>query len=248
MMNAPIAPKRTTQKIASYLACCISLSSTIFYVSFPFPQPHKMFSLLLLLLILFAKATNKTEDVVFSMGWPTNTVDVTAKLSLEWGREYCATSHCHVEPRALLTIHGLWEANLRFAEGYECAPFDATSLEPIENEMKEWWPSYTESDMAFWEHEWYKHGCHIMNSTFKYFHKALQLYAQFNVSLTPGQVSPTSYFVGALQTRYRGIRPRVVCQQQEAYLYEIEICLHPKTLVPVDCAVGSNSCNEIKIR
>lgn len=81
--------------------------------------------------------------------------------------------------KSYYTIHGLWP---NF--GFYCPnkPFNLTKLEPIGDQLEEYWPScFHHSNEWLWKHEWTKHGSCIPDmDELQYFQKALDLRDQYD--------------------------------------------------------------------
>ena len=80
------------------------------------------------------------------------------------------------------SIHGLWPQYSSNSYPRYCRdiPFNYDKLEPIYEELKQFWYSDKETDEDFWKHEWDKHGTCMFNNCdeFSYFKKALSLYVE----------------------------------------------------------------------
>lgn len=85
-------------------------------------------------------------------------------LVQQWGESMCdeSSAHCSQRPPANhFTIHGLWANYDNGSYPSFCdksAPFDESKVASIEEDLDEYWPSYSGADTKFWKHEWDKHG------------------------------------------------------------------------------------------
>ena len=90
------------------------------------------------------------------------------------------------EDDATWSIHGLWPqySLTKYPRFCKRAAFDISKLNPIIEDLKEYWYSNRGPDETFWEHEYLKHGtCNFNNfdefnyfkTTLILFHKALSL-------------------------------------------------------------------------
>lgn len=77
------------------------------------------------------------------------------------------------------TMHGMWPSRQGPDESsYPCdctsEPFDDTKLAPIAQPMNTFWPSLDGTNVAFWTHEWSKHGtCAQLPSQLDFFNTTL---------------------------------------------------------------------------
>lgn len=82
------------------------------------------------------------------------------------------------ECSGVTTLHGLWP---QWAEDCSGPAFDVNALSSIRNEMNTNWPSCEGSggNVAFWQHEWEKHGTCSRLAILQYFTTALNLHQQY---------------------------------------------------------------------
>ncbi|XP_078315459.1 ribonuclease Oy-like isoform X2 [Crassostrea virginica] len=160
-------------------------------------------------------------------------------------------------------IHGLWPTKTGTEGPTSCGsqPFNEHAITPLLPHLKILWPNmYSDtSTTSFWEHEWSKHGtcASSLNATsteFRYFSKALDLYARFNGQTMLGNqgIVPSTtatYDIKATEAALKkelGVNALVQCaydhNTRRQIVYEIEICLN-KNFEPVDCYPdeGNNS-------
>lgn len=78
------------------------------------------------------------------------------------------------------SIHGLWPQYTlqKYPRFCKRAEFDLSKLEPIMNDLKDYWYSNRGPDETFWEHEYLKHGtCNFNNlDEYNYFKTTLILF------------------------------------------------------------------------
>ncbi len=95
-------------------------------------------------------------------------------LALEWNHKL--NTH---------TLHGLWPqwSPGEWPEYCTREKFNLTQIEDLLPKMKKYWPSiYPGTNIAFWTHEWTRHGTCDFNklSQHDYFEKTLDLYNQYS--------------------------------------------------------------------
>jgi len=87
------------------------------------------------------------------------------------------------------SIHGLWpQTNInKYPQFCKKVNFDIRKLNPIMDNLKEYWYSDRGSDEHFWKHEYEKHGsCNFNNlNEFQYFQKTLELFSAAKVKKLP---------------------------------------------------------------
>ena len=82
------------------------------------------------------------------------------------------------------TIHGLWPQHNDTSWPTDChsmTNWDPNAIEPLREKLETDWPScYNEQrNLAFWKHEWQKHGTCTKMSEIDYFNTTLMLYHQY---------------------------------------------------------------------
>ena len=96
-----------------------------------------------------------------------------------WAPTFCRVNpdKCVEKPIQNFIIHGLWPQNdssyPQFCQ--PCEPFAKWQLQPLENELKEYWSDTGKIDWVFLEHEWDKHGCCSFMSQKDYFTSVIEL-------------------------------------------------------------------------
>lgn len=86
------------------------------------------------------------------------------QLTLQWPPGFCRThpEGCSKSQDRHFTIHGMWPTQTGTEEPSFCCYnniFDLKALEPIMDDLEEYWPSLTsKGNGEFWSHEWLKHG------------------------------------------------------------------------------------------
>ena len=85
-------------------------------------------------------------------------------MAVQWSNGYCKANNCgkkadHVYKNTM-TIHGLWPS-LKSGKYLDTCT-SGVSIEddgtPLFDDLKQYWPSFSKSNKAFWEHEYNKHG------------------------------------------------------------------------------------------
>ncbi|CAD7079788.1 unnamed protein product [Hermetia illucens] len=187
------------------------------------------------------------DVLIFTQQWP-----VTA--CFHWIEENHKHSCSLPNKKEFWTIHGIWPTKYGTVGPSFCnksAEFDMKQIEPIEDALKEFWPS-VEADFAIqhlWEHEWLKHGtCAAslveLDNERRYFEQGLNWRDKYLVSnmLGAAGIHPdSSNTVIALQNALKKTlekNPSIHCvydhETQTSYLAEIRICFN-KTLGLIDC-------------
>ena len=84
------------------------------------------------------------------------------------------------EKNNTFSIHGLWPQNSKTDYPTYCkkVDFSIEVLEPIMNELKNYWYSKQEKNEEFWKHEYQKHGSCMFTplTELQYFDRVLLLY------------------------------------------------------------------------
>jgi len=87
------------------------------------------------------------------------------------------------------SIHGLWpQTNInKYPQFCKKVDFDIRKINPIIDDLKDFWYSDKGSDEDFWKHEYEKHGsCNFNNlNEFEYFQKTLELFSTAKVKNLP---------------------------------------------------------------
>lgn len=193
--------------------CCLFLPFVIQYTS-----------------IVSSKSISDWTKVVLTHHWP-----VTACMLLG--------SSCKSPPKMnYWTLHGLWPNN-----GDSCNnswPFNVTEIQSLLPDMHTFWPDVAHPNgTKFWKHEWVKHGtCAVVdesvNSEFKYFSKALELYKKLDLTSVLMKYnikpSPSYYRMSDIRnaiTSTFGVHAKIQCippseEQSAQILGQIEICFN----------------------
>ncbi|KAI5611602.1 ribonuclease T2 precursor, partial [Silurus asotus] len=178
-------------------------------------------------------------------------------LTHHWPQTFCSMEKCTAN-FSYWTLHGLWPNS-----GAECNMswhFNASLIEDLLPEMKEFWPNLLKpSSTEFWKHEWTKHGtcaakAETLDSQHKYFGKTLELYHKLDLNgvLKKNNIVPSENYykltdvVGSISGSY-GVDPKIQCVSHDKMsefqiLGQIEICFD-KQFQLVDC---ENSAEEIQ--
>ncbi|GIL83093.1 hypothetical protein Vretimale_11413 [Volvox reticuliferus] len=162
-------------------------------------------------------------------------------LVRQWPGSYCSKHDCPLlRDRGFhFTIHGLWPNRNDGTWPQFCDPdsaFNEDDLTDLSVEMENEWPNtFMDSNAAFWEHEWLKHGtcaADIFPTEYSYFDTVLMLHMQYNLqdALTAAGIAPskdavysTKDLVDTIADTY-GARPMVHCDEN-GQLAEIWMCL-----------------------
>tara|TARA_B100000123_G_scaffold228187_1_gene177337 strand:- start:89 stop:544 length:456 start_codon:yes stop_codon:yes gene_type:complete len=82
------------------------------------------------------------------------------------------------------SIHGLWPQTTPDNYPTYCkkVQFDINKLNPVINELNQYWYSTQEKNQDFWKHEWEKHGscAWTLMTELEYFENALKLFNSAN--------------------------------------------------------------------
>jgi len=206
----------------------------------------KMKLMLLIVIILMSlvdgddkksKKDHHFDLLVFTQHWPYTTC-------LDW-EERRARNKCTKIGHASWTVHGLWPNQYgKIAPGFcnSTWKFDPKVLEPIMEEMMEFWPDVEMRGHpdSLWDHEWSKHGtCATQLKETKdelsYFSKGCELAKENPITewlekagVVPTDAQPYSLdqVWGPLIEGTGGARPHIDCHNIEGqvYLSEIKVC------------------------
>eukprot|EP00793_Prasinoderma_coloniale_P005563 PRCOL_00004971-RA len=124
-------------------------------------------------------------------------------LVQQWGESMCdeSSAHCSQQPPANhFTIHGLWANYDNGSYPSFCdksAPFDESKVASIEEDLDEYWPSYSGADTKFWKHEWDKHGTcasPFINSELDFFQTTLDMQQETDLygALSDAGITPSA--------------------------------------------------------
>jgi len=111
-------------------------------------------------------------------------------LVRQWPFNFCSTKQCYIAPteEAGFTLHGLWP-NLDnycredFPETCDSSDFDDSKIPgDVLDDMKTMWPSYTNDNDCFHNHEWQCHGTCSGLSQGDYFASVINLHKQYNIA------------------------------------------------------------------
>ena len=185
-------------------------------------------------------------------------------MAVQWANGYCKANSCgkkadHVYTNTL-TIHGLWPSLKSGKYLDDCTSGvtitdDGSSL--FEN-MKQYWPSFSNTNEYFWEHEYNKHGYCMVEEygwdgyeeffeftidlhlkTYKdLIIKAFPNYKNQTVSLTYEQV------IAAIQKVIPNATFKMNCKSK--YIYEFYFYLE-KNFTPSKDSRFTNNCNSAQL-
>jgi len=186
-------------------------------------------------------------------------------MSVQWAPGFCQTSptHCVKKMDNHFTIHGMWP-QLAHSEGPQfCCyenNFDMKLLNPILNDLNEYWPSFFRSDnRGFWSHEWLKHGTCAKNvlslqGELNYFRSTLLKMRGMRIldTLKSQGIVPSSsavYKSNKIQdalAKISGTRVMIDCDyehdQNIPVLTGLNFCFDPN-LKPIDCGPSKSRCS-----
>ncbi|XP_074603188.1 ribonuclease DdI-like [Brevipalpus obovatus] len=173
-----------------------------------------------------------------------------AMLSVQYAPGFCFHQSCKSH-RNNWSIHGLWPNYSNGSYPQFCCnreQFDVKVLEPIREELEEYWPSLMKkSSEDFWKHEWTKHGsCGVkskFNGLLRYFEDVVTLFKKLDGTAWLNDAGITiggSYSQGAIQealSKGFGANVEIMCKRKGGMpvLTEIHYCFKPSTLDKVDC-------------
>lgn len=161
------------------------------------------------------------------------------------------------------TIHGLWPTLGKTENPQYCNRswhFEEIQILDIESKLLIYWPQLftTNSRIAFWEHEWIKHGTCCtdlpsLNSEHKYFAVGLELNQKYDLlsMLHDAGILPSktkTYELGDIRKAIAnrlGHRPYIHCCKSgsKQKIQEVMICLD-KQLKLIDCAESDENCSD----
>lgn len=110
------------------------------------------------------------------------------------------------------SIHGLWPEYYNNSYPSYCnnsIVFDPTKLQPIMNDLNNYWPSYMGNNSDFWKHEYMKHAtCYQVNiSELSFFQRTLGMYKVNNMTQelkNRGVKYNTTYYLNVLEETFNG--------------------------------------------
>ncbi|XP_028293020.1 ribonuclease T2 [Gouania willdenowi] len=196
-----------------------------------------------LILVCLAVATSSAFVISHPNTW--------TKLILthSWPSTFCSMEHCHPNI-SYWTLHGLWPN-----KGQACNSswhFNSSEIEDLLPDMLKSWPDLKNpTSTTFWKHEWDKHGTcaarvESMNSQYKYFAKALELYHKLDLysvlqkfDIIPSEKNYNLSQIEGVIENFYGIKPKIQClhpskEPVTQILGQIEICFQPD-FTPADC-------------
>ncbi|KAL6657015.1 hypothetical protein ACP70R_004795 [Stipagrostis hirtigluma subsp. patula] len=217
---------------------------------------------LLLALVLGCAAKTKFDFFYHVQQWPGSYCDT----------KHCCFPHGK-KPAADFGIHGMWPNYAKCPHAGKCWPefcdcndqLDETLIEDLKDKLRRNWGTlscrkhklkrkhhkcdneqqYTDGGMAFWGHEWLRHGTCSNMSQRQYFQAALDFKARFNLTaiLRDAGIVPsetTTYNVSSIRDAVRdatGSTPKVQCNSHanEPQLYQVYQCVGRDGRTPVAC-------------
>ncbi|KAJ6312121.1 hypothetical protein OIU76_012056 [Salix suchowensis] len=178
----------------------------------------------------------------------------------QWPGSYCDTvkSCCYPttgKPEADFGIHGLWPNYNDGNYPSNCdanSPYDPKKVADLRSGMQKNWPTLacpSGSGVAFWAHEWEKHGTcsESILDQHGYFQAALNLRRQVNLlqALKNAGINPDgeSYSLISIRSAIQeavGFTPWIECNadtSRNSQLYQIYLCVDTSGKALIDCPV-----------
>lgn len=150
----------------------------------------------------------------------------------------------------MFTLHGLWPNYPNGGYPAFCdksAKFDPAKVADLQDDLNQYWMSYSSSNNNFWKHEWEKHGTcatPVIKDEHTYFSEGLRLHRELDImgalgkhGITP-TANPAGYksadLVAALRQEL-GASPILKCTN--GALVEVWFCIN-RDLKVFECATG----------
>ena len=100
----------------------------------------------------------------------------------------------------MFTLHGLWPNYPNGGYPAFCdkkAKFDRSQVADLEDDLNQYWMSYSSSNGKFWKHEWEKHGTcasPVIKNQHTYFAEGLRLHRELDImgALAKHNITPTA--------------------------------------------------------
>ena len=185
-------------------------------------------------------------------------------MAVQWSNGYCLANSCgskadHVYKNTM-TIHGLWPSLKSGKYLDEC-----TSGVSVEDDgsalflnMRQYWPSFSNTNKYFWEHEYNKHGyCMVEEYDWdgyeEYFEFVINLYLKTYKNIItkafPSYSNTTvtvtyDQMVTAIQKVIPNATFKMICKSK--YIYEIYFYLE-KNFTPSTNSIFSNTCTSAQL-
>ena len=181
-------------------------------------------------------------------------------MAVQWPNGYCSANNCgkkadHIYKNTM-TIHGLWPS-LKNGKYLDTCTSGVTIEEDDTKlfvDLKQYWPSFSKPNTAFWEHEYNKHGyCMVEEYEWdgyeEYFEFVLELflsnYKDLIIKAFPNH-SNGAFVVSyeEMKEKIRKIIPDATFKMNcnKKYIYEFYFYLE-KDFNPSINSVFTNSCN-----
>lgn len=187
------------------------------------------------------------------------------QLTLIWPPGSCSTSPhpCEKEEDKHFTVHGMWPTIKGTQKPAFCCfdnTFDYRALEPLMEDMNEYWYSYYgDTSRKFWTHEWLKHGTcsrdvKSLKGELNYFGTTLKMAKQlpileslkkFNIAPDDSKKYSSSDILKALEPIGGGKVIQLDCDlehhQPIPVLTGVAFCFDAN-LLPADCPPSKTRC------
>ena len=186
-------------------------------------------------------------------------------MAVQWSNGYCKVSSCgskadHVYKNKL-TIHGLWPS-LKSGKYLSDCTSGVTIVDDgssLFTDMKQYWPSFSNSNEYFWGHEYNKHGyCMVEDKGWSgytdYFSYVIDLHKRtFNDLLTNAfpDYSDTTITISynEMKSAIQSVIPNATFKMncKSKYVTEFYFYLEKDTTTPSTNSKFSNTCSSAKL-
>jgi ribonuclease I len=186
-------------------------------------------------------------------------------MAVQWSNGYCSATSCgtkadHVYENKM-TIHGLWPSLKSGKYLSQCT----TGVEIVDDgtalftDMKQYWPSFSNSNEYFWEHEYNKHGfCMVEEKGWDgykdYFSFVIDLHKEiYNDLITnafPDYKDETiTVTYNEMKTAIKNVIPNAIFKMncKSGYVSEFYFYLEKDVYTPSADSRFSNSCSSAKL-
>ena len=182
-------------------------------------------------------------------------------MAVQWSNGYCKAYNCgskadHVYKNTM-TIHGFWPS-LKSGKMLETCTSGVNIIDDgstLFKNMRQYWPSFGNSNEYFWEHEYNKHGyCMVEEYRWdgyeEYFEFVLQLfqkdYKNLIINAFPNLKTKTvSITYSEMKQKIQKVIPNATFNMkcQSKFIYEFYFYLEKNSFKPSTNSKFSNSCS-----
>ena len=184
-------------------------------------------------------------------------------MAVQWANGYCSATNCggkdSVVPKNSLTIHGLWPSLKSGTYLDDCGGSETivdTGSTLFQN-MRKYWPSFSQANTGFWGHEYNKHGYCMSqemgwNNYEKYFQYVMDLHLRTYKGLMTqafsGYSGTTTITYETLKSAIQKVIPKATINMKctGGYISELYFYLE-KNLSPSTSSKFSNQCKSGKL-